>query len=127
MILAPGKDKKMQNNGLRESILSSIKKQLGVHEEYKHFDDDLIFHINSVFSILTQLGVGPEKGFSISGAEDVWEDFIDEERLEMMKSYIALKVRLIFDPPANSVVKESIQSAINEFEWRLNVAVDPEE
>lgn len=109
-----------------ESILTSIKKLLGIAEEYKHFDADLIMHINSVFSILTQLGVGPSEGFSITDDSAVWTDFIQENsKIEMVKSYIHLKVKLLFDPPLSSAVIEAINRMISEFEWRLNVAVDP--
>lgn len=109
-----------------ESILTSIKKLLGIAEEYKHFDADLITHINSVFSILTQLGVGPSEGFSITDDSAVWTDFIqDNSKIELVKSYIHLKVKLLFDPPLSSAVIEAINRMISEFEWRLNVAVDP--
>lgn len=108
-----------------ESILTSIKKMLGIAEEYEHFDVDLIMHINSVLSILTQLGVGPSEGFYIIDKKDNWEDFIDDNiQIEMVKSYVYLKVKLIFDPPLSSAVMESTNRMISEFEWRLNVAVD---
>lgn len=109
-----------------ESILTSIKKLLGIAEEYEHFDADLIMHINSVFSILTQLGVGPSNGFSIEDEDARWRDFIGEDKgIEMVKSYIHLKVKLLFDPPLSSAVIESMNQMIKELEWRLNVAVDP--
>ena len=105
-----------------ESILTSIKKMLGITEDYEHFDSDLIMHINSVFSILTQLGVGPSEGFSIKDKTDVWNDFIpDDPRLESVKSYVYMKVKLLFDPPLSSTVMESTNRMISEFEWRLNV------
>lgn len=109
-----------------ESILTSIKKLLGIAEEYEHFDPDLIMHINSVFSILTQLGVGPSEGFSIEDDGAVWSDFISEKsKIECVKSYIYLKVKLLFDPPLGSAVIESMNRMISELEWRLMVAVDP--
>lgn len=111
-----------------ESILTSIKKMLGITEEYEHFDADLIMHINSVFMILTQLGVGPSTGFSIKGADGTWDRFLPEgQQLELVKSYMFLKVKLIFDPPLGSAVIEVMNRQISEFEWRLNVAVDPAE
>ena len=111
-----------------DSILTSIKKLLGITEEQTNFDQDLIMHINSVFSILTQLGVGPYEGFSIDSDNDTWEDFIGEStNLELIKSYVYMKVRLMFDPPLNSSVTESINKMISEMEWRINVAVDPGE
>lgn len=111
-----------------ESILTSIKKLLGIAEEYEHFDADIIMHINSVFSILTQLGVGPSNGFSIKDKEAKWDDFIGEDnKIEMVKSYIHMKVKLLFDPPINSAVIEAMNQMIKEFESRLNYAVDPSE
>lgn len=108
-----------------ESILNSIKKLLGLTEEYEQFDPDIIMHINSVFMILTQLGVGPKEGFSIRDSSSVWTDFIPENsNLESVKSYVYLKVRLLFDPPLSSVVTEAINRQINELEWRINVATD---
>lgn len=110
-----------------DSILTSIKKLLGITEEYEHFDTDLIIHINSVFSILTQLGIGPENGFSIIDDTSKWSDFLndkDNKRLEMIKSYVYMKVKLMFDPPTNSSLLESMTRFTNEFEWRANVVVD---
>ena len=108
-----------------ESILTSIKKMLGIAEEYTHFDADLIMHINSVLMILTQLGVGPSKGFMIKDASALWTDFISgEQNIELVKSYVYMKVRLIFDPPTASALIESMNRQISEFEWRLNVAVE---
>lgn len=111
-----------------ESILTSIKKLLGIAEEYEHFDPDIIMHINSVFMILNQLGVGPDDGFMIEGEDAEWQEYLDDKRLlESVKSYVYLKVRLLFDPPQSSAVIESMNRLINELEWRINVAVDPEE
>lgn len=112
---------------MTESILTSVKKLLGIDESYTHFDPDLIMHINSVFSILTQMGVGPPNGFSITGSSEVWNDFITKEpnNFSLVKSYMHLKVKLLFDPPLGSAVIESINRQISEFEWRLFVAADP--
>lgn len=110
-----------------DSILTSIKKLLGISEEYTQFDDDIIMHINTVFLNLTQLGVGPEEGFSIEDDTADWEDFADLESnlpLNAVKSYVYLKVKLLFDPPLSSAVIESTNRMISELEWRLNVAVD---
>ena len=111
-----------------ESILTSIKKLLGITEEYDHFDADIIMHINSVFMILNQLGVGPSEGFRIEDELATWDDYLsDDKQLDLVKSYMHLKVKLLFDPPANSTVTKSMEQMINEFEFRLNVAVDPGE
>ena len=111
-----------------DSILTSVKKMLGITEDYEHFDADLIMHINSVFMILTQLGVGPSEGFGIEGKSDTWDDFISTgSNLEAVKSYVYLKVKLLFDPPLSSAVMESMNRMISELEWRLNVSVDPGE
>ena len=100
-----------------ESILTSIKKSLGIGAEYTHFDDILVFHINSVFSILTQLGVGPSKGFSISDSSAAWDDYIPNgETLQFVKTYMSLKVKLIFDPPLVAAVLEATKAQISELE-----------
>lgn len=110
-----------------ESILTSVKKMLGIPEDYEHFDADIIMHINSVFMILTQLGVGPAEGFIIMDEDATWNDFIqDNKKIQSVKSYMYLKVRLLFDPPLSSAVIDSMTRLINELEWRLNVAVDPD-
>lgn len=106
-----------------ESILTSVKKMLGIAEEYTQFDPDIIMHINSVFTILTQLGVGPAEGFRIEDDLTTWSDFTSNDvTLESVKTYMQYKVRLMFDPPDRTVVLESINRIIAELEWRLNVA-----
>lgn len=112
-----------------ESILTSTKKLLGITEEYTHFDADLIMHINSVFTILAQLGVGPKEGFRIEDELATWNDFLQTESvlLDSVKSYMYLKVKLVFDPPLSGTVMEAYNRMISELEWRLNVTVDPEQ
>lgn len=108
-----------------DSILDSIKKILGMPPAYDAFDTDLVIHINSVFGILAQLGVGPAGGFSISDNTTLWKSYLgDSKDLEMVKSYIALKVRLVFDPPTTGAVMDAMKEQIREYEWRLNVQVD---
>lgn len=108
-----------------ESILNSIKKLLGLPPDYTVFDQDILIHINTVFMILNQMGVGPESGYRITSSDNVWSEFIDDaSRMESVKTYIYQKVRLIFDPPQNSALIQAIQSSISELEWRLNVAND---
>lgn len=110
------------------SILTSVKKAMGIAPEYTHFDPDIIMHINSVFLTLEQLGVGPKEGFAIEDEQDEWSDFIGENKLlNAVKSWTYLKVRLLFDPPQSSAAVESINRMIAEFEWRINVTVDPGE
>lgn len=109
-----------------ESILTSVKKMLGIAEDYDHFDPDIIMHINSVFMTLTQLGVGPSEGFIIEDDSTTWIDFIpDITKLQAVKSFIYLKVRLLFDPPTSSAVIEAMNRQASEFEWRLNVSAEP--
>ena len=108
------------------SILTSIKKLLGGMEaDYTHFDSEIIMYINSAFMSLTQLGVGPADGFQITDATTNWDDFV-ANRLDLggIKTYIYLKVKLMFDPPQAGVVIAAIQDQIKELEWRLNVQVD---
>ena len=97
-----------------------MKKLLGPEEDYTHFDKDIILHINAAFSRLCQLGVGPETPFKIYSSEEVWTDFIEDGWLEDVKQYIYLKVRLIFDPPANATLMSSIEEQINQLEWLMN-------
>lgn len=112
-----------------ESILTSIKKLLGITEEYTHFDTDIIVHINSVFATLNQLGVGPTEGYSIEDEIDSWSDFLgDKEKLlNSVKTYTYLKVKLLFDPPLSSAVIESMNRQIAELEWRINVMAESTE
>lgn len=110
-----------------ESILTSIKKLLGIEEDYEHFDADIIIHINSVFMILNQLGVGPTNGFIIEDKTATWQDFLSDAELinlSAVKSFIHLHVRLLFDPPTSTAVVESINKLIREYEWRLNISAD---
>lgn len=110
-----------------DSILTSIKKLLGIAEEYSEFDTDIIININSVFSILTQLGVGPEEGFAITDETATWDDYLgDQTLLEMVKSYMYLKVKKFFDPPQSGIVTNANDALIQELEWRINVTVDPQ-
>lgn len=109
-----------------ESILTSIKKLLGIAEEYTHFDGDITMHINSVLMILNQMGVGPEEGFFIEDASATWEEFVsDITKIQAVKSYVYLKVKLLFDPPLSSAVTDATNRLISELEFRLNIAVDP--
>lgn len=110
---------------MNDSILTSIKKMLGIAEDYEYFDTDLIIHINSVFTVLEQLGVVDNGGFSIADKSAVWSDFIaDANKLQLVKSYMLLKVKLLFDPPMSSAVMECYKTQISEYEWRLNVAAE---
>lgn len=110
---------------MNESILTTIKKMLGIVEDYEAFDEDIIVNINTVFMTLNQIGVGPEEGFAITSKHSKWSDFIKEDKkLESVKTYIYLKVKLIFDPPSSSFVLESMKNNIAELEWRLNVQAD---
>lgn len=109
-----------------DSILTSIKKLLGIAKEDTSFDHDIIMHINSVLMILTQVGVGPSDGFVIEDESALWSDFTqDYKKLIAIKSYVYLKVRLLFDSTTlSSTVIESINRQIEELEWRLNFAVE---
>lgn len=109
-----------------ESILTSVKKILGIQEDYTSFDTDIIIHINTVFSILTQLGLGPPEGFVIQDKSSLWSDFIPENdpRLSMAKSLVGMRVKFLFDPSASSVVTDSMNKQIAELEWRIKVACE---
>lgn len=103
-----------------QSILNSVKHTLGVTNQYDVFDQDLIMHINTVLSNLIQMGVGPQNGFTITGDSETWSDFMENyPNIEQVKTYVSLKVRLIFDPPANSVIVDSFNKTCSELEYRL--------
>jgi hypothetical protein len=109
---------------VKDSILNSIKKLLGIESSYTNFDTDIIMHINSIFVILNQIGFGPEDGFTISDSEAKWSEYCEKEMIETVKTYIYLRVRLLFDPPSNGAVMEAIKQTIQELEWRINVGSD---
>ena len=109
------------------SILNSIKKLLGITEEQTDFDSDIIMHINTVFTILNEMGVGPDEGFVIDNAFSKWGDYIEDRRkFDKIKTYMYLKVRMYFDPPQNSSHAEAIKQQISELEWRLNASAENE-
>lgn len=108
-------------------ILADTKQLLGINPTDTSFDLELTMHTNSVITILTQLGVGPEEGFIITPAT-TWVEFIGARKdLEIIRSYIYLKVRLLFDPPQNSFLVTSIVDQCKEYEWRIEVQVPPVE
>lgn len=112
----------INQNGVKDSILNDTKKSNGLSEDNTSFDSDIIILINSAFMILNQLGVGPETGFRISDSSTTWSEYIKpEDDLEAVKTYIHLKVKLVFDPPLSSTVMEAYKQAVAELEWRLNV------
>ena len=106
---------------MEESILTSIKKLLGITDDYTHFDQDIVLQINSAFSTLNQLGVGPEAGFSIQDASSVWTDFINDDRLNFAKTFVQLKVKLAFDPPTSATLMDSYNRQLDELTWRLSI------
>lgn len=106
---------------MEDRILTSTKKVLGVPEDYTAFDLDIVQHINAAFSVLTQLGVGPSEGFVIEDDTAVWSDYITENiTLSMVKTYIYLKTRILFDPPATSFLIEALNRQIEEYEQRIS-------
>jgi hypothetical protein len=108
-----------------DSILTSIKKLLGIEEDYIQFDPDIIIFINSALMSLNQLNVGPETGYAITDSSQTWESFIgDRQDIEAIKTYVYLKTRIMFDPPANAFVIEAFERQIKEFEWRLLIQTD---
>lgn len=103
-----------------KSILDEIKKLLGISKTCTDFDTDIIMHINTVLMILNQLGIGKEN-FQIEDKQATWDEFIDSENYGAVKTYIHLRVKLLFDPPLNSAIIEAIKQSIAELEWRLNI------
>lgn len=112
-----------------DSILTSVKKVLGIPSYYDHFDRDILLHLNTVMSILNQLGVGPEEGFIVEDDSTTWSDLfdgdIDTNKMMYVKSYVCLRVRLLFDPPTSSGAIDAIERQMRELEWRITVTRDP--
>lgn len=107
---------------MSESILNSTKKILGIEADYYAFDTDILMHINAVFSTLQQLGIGPVEGFAIEDATTEWSSFLGgDPRLNAVKTYVYLRVRMLFDPPGTSYLINAMDEQRKELEWRLNV------
>lgn len=112
---------------MADSILTSTKKILGIEEDYTAFDTDIIIHINTILDVLHQLGIGPDEGFMIEGKEETWDDFLGGDiLLNDVKTYIYLRVRLLFDPPTTSYLIEALTNQYKELEWRINVKREEE-
>jgi len=112
---------------VRNSILNSTKKVIGIMPEYTEFDDQLILYINTVFSKLWQLGVGPEDGFQIEDETTTWNEYLDDNKLlNDVKTFVHFSVKLMFDPPQSSSSMNALNELIKEYEWRINIQVDPE-
>lgn len=111
-----------------DSILTAIKKLLGIEEDYTHFDADIILNINSVLMVLNQLGIGPETGLYITDKDETWSSLLGERKdLEAVKTYVYLKVRMMFDPPTNSFLVDATERQLTEFEWRLRAQAEKTE
>lgn len=114
---------------MEESILDSVKLSLGIPVEYEHFDQQIMLHLNTVMAILPQLGVGPEEGFFVQDDSTVWGDLIGDTELAYkllyVKSYVCLRVRLLFDPPSSSGAIDAMERQMRELEWRITVTKDP--
>lgn len=109
-----------------DSILDSVKKDLGIMYDYTDFDPDIIMGINSALAILNQLGVGSADGFVVHDRTALWSDFLgNDPRLEMVKSYTSKKTKQFFDPPQTGPLAEALDKVLKELEWRINIAVDP--
>lgn len=113
---------------MEESILTSVKHALGIDDpSYTPFDPDIIMHINSIINVLNQLGISPDdENFTVTDETTKWSDYrSDMTNLQMIKSYIYMRVRLLFDPPSSASVINVLNETIKELEFRLNVQVDP--
>lgn len=113
---------------MEDSILNSVKKQIGISSDYDAFDTDIVLAINTAFYTLWQLGIGKDssKPFMIEDESAVWSDFIEDGRAEMVKSYVGLRARVLFDPPTSSIHMDAINKQIEEYEWRMLVGTDME-
>ena len=110
---------------MEESILKTIKQLIGCPDDFEQFDLDLIVHINSAFATLTHLGVGPKEGYRITGADNAWSEFEDDaQKLSLIKDYVYIKTRLLFDPPTSGSLMDSLKEQLKEMEWRLYMLYD---
>lgn len=110
---------------MEENILASIKQMIGCEAEYDHFDSEIIMCINSAFSILFQLGVGPQdRPFQVIDGSEVWDDFVQSDPDDLVKNYVAIKVKKMFDPPSNSFLMTALNEMEKEYEWRMNVTAE---
>lgn len=108
-----------------DSVLLSVKKMIGLTSDYTAFDTDIIIHINTVFEELNQMGVGPEEGFSISDSSTEWSEYFTYGKTsEMVKSYMYLKVRMLFDPPSSGTLAQAYNANLDEYRWRLLIFAD---
>lgn len=112
---------------MNESILTSVKKINGLPETYEAFDTDMIMHINTVLMILTQMGIGPSSGFTIESDKETWSDFLGDEikQLAGIKSYVAFRVRLMFDTPQNQATVNALNETVKDLEYRLYISQNP--
>ena len=111
---------------MEESILKTIKQLIGCPDDFEQFDLDLTIHINSAFAALTQLGVGPKEGYRITGPDNVWSEFEeDTQKSSLIKDYVYIKTRLLFDPPTSSALMDSLKEQLKEMEWRLHIMYYP--
>lgn len=113
---------------MEDSILLTVKKLIGGadSETYDHFDLDLILHINTILAILDQLIPESEKPFRITGPDETWDDIgLDEDHLALLKDYVFIRTRLIFDPPSSSFVLDALKKTADELEFRISVSFDP--
>lgn len=110
---------------MTEGILTSIKKMLGIDDEYTPFDVDVLIHINNAFMTLCQMGIGPKEGFNVTGYEETWSDFLTNKvMLGGVKTWVYLQVKMLFDPPVNSFVMDAYKTQAEQILWRLNVQAE---
>lgn len=104
-----------------ESILNSIKRYLGIHIDDNSFDEEIMMHTNGALSVVNQLGAGPPNGFRITGFSETWDDFMGSKLFELVKEDVFLRVKLSFDPPANSFLVTALKEQLKEYDWRIEV------
>ncbi len=120
----PENEEQVVSDQSEDSILTSVKKKCGLLEDYEAFDDQIIMDINAVFLALYQMGVGPNAIFTIENKEAKWADYFDDPRINVIKPYVGWRVKLMFDPPSNSSILDSMKDIVRELEFRMNVEFD---
>lgn len=107
---------------MNDTVLTSTKKILGLDESYTVFDQDIMTHINSALMVVSQIGIGPEEGMEITSDLDLWKDILPADVMyNTVKTYVYLRVRILFDPPTTSFMITALEDQLREYEWRLNV------
>jgi hypothetical protein len=108
----------------QDTILETTKRQCNIDSEDTSYDLEIITHINTVFFILQQLGIGPAMGFSLIDGTEKWSEFVGADGINAVRTYMGLRVKMLFDPPATGPATEAMERQAAQLEWRLNIHME---